>query len=72
MLLAAEAESVEGPVLQIGNTNSRYKFPIGAKKFVNDWNSYGPAHHCAVGIGHIAGKIKKLGLLLNMEAIQVC
>ena len=72
MLLVAEAESVPGPVLQIGNTNSRYKFSIGAKKFVNNWNSYGPAHHCAVGTGHIANKIRKLGDLLNMETVQVC
>ena len=72
MLLVAEAESVPGPILQIGNTNSRYKFSIGARKFVNDWNSYGPAHHCAVGTGHIANKIRKLGALLNMETVQVC
>ena len=72
MLLVAEAESVPGPILQIGNTNSRYKFSIGAKKFVNDWNSYGPAHHCAVGTGHISSKIEKLGKLLNMEVIKVC
>jgi len=39
---------------------------------VSEWNSYGPAHHCAVGIGHFAGKIKKLGQLLNMETVQVC
>src|SRR5664280_2210116 len=66
-LLVAEAESVPGPILQIGNTNSRYKFSTGAKKFVNDWNSYGPAHHCAVGTGHISSKIEKLGKLLNMD-----
>ncbi|HEY4874015.1 MAG TPA: arabinose isomerase [Puia sp.] len=72
MLLIAEAESVDGPILQIGNTNSRYKFPIGARQFVNDWNSYGPAHHCAVGIGHISSKIEKLGKLLNMETVKVC
>ena len=72
MLLVAEAESVAGPILEIGNTNSRYKFSIGARKFVNNWNSYGPAHHCAVGVGHIASKIDKLGKLLNIEVIQVC
>lgn len=72
MLLMAEAESVAGPILEIGNTNSRYKFSIGARKFVTNWNSYGPAHHCAVGIGHISSKIKKLAQLLGMEVVQVC
>lgn len=71
-LLVAEAESVAGPILQIGNTNSRYRFSIGARRFVNEWNSHGPAHHCAVGVGHISSKIQKLGALLNMEVLRVC
>lgn len=70
--LVAEGASVAGPVLQIGNTNSQYKFSIGAKKFVNDWNSRGPAHHCAVGLGHIASKIEKLGALLDTEVVRIC
>ena len=71
-LLMAEGESVAGPILEIGNTNSRYRFPIGARKFMNEWNVHGPAHHCAVGIGHVASKLKKLGALINIECIQVC
>ncbi|QNL50474.1 arabinose isomerase [Olivibacter sp. SDN3] len=71
-LLMAEGESVAGPILEIGNTNSRYKFSIGARSFVNDWNSYGPAHHCAIGVGHIASKIKKFGQLLDVPVVQVC
>jgi L-arabinose isomerase len=72
MFLVAEADAVSGPILQIGNTNSRYKFPIGARAFVNKWNSYGPAHHCAVGVGHISSKIEKLGTLLKIEVVKVC
>jgi L-arabinose isomerase len=71
-LLVAEAESVAGPILEIGNTNSRYRFPIGARGFVEAWNSYGPAHHCAVGKGQIASKIEKLGKLLGIQCIKVC
>jgi L-arabinose isomerase len=70
-LLCAEAESVPGPILEIGNTNSRYRFPCGAREFVNRWNSHGPAHHCAVGIGHIGERIDKLGVLLGLETIRV-
>jgi len=71
-LLVAEAESVPGPILEIGNTNSRYRFPIGVRRFVNEWNQHGPAHHCAVGVGHVASKITKLGQLLGMEVAKVC
>jgi len=71
-LLVAEGESVAGPILEIGNTNSRYRFSLGARKFVNDWNAHGPAHHCAVGVGHIADKINKLGKLLRMESVKIC
>ncbi|MBW6537111.1 MAG: L-fucose/L-arabinose isomerase family protein [Mariniphaga sp.] len=71
-LLVAEGESVPGSVLEIGNTNSRYKFSIGAKEFMNQWSKQGPAHHCAIGVGHIAGKIEKLGRLLNLNVIKIC
>jgi L-arabinose isomerase len=71
-LLVAEGESVPGPILEIGNTNSRYRFSIGARRFVSDWNLQGPAHHCAVGIGHIATKLEKLAALLRIECVRVC
>ena len=71
-LLIAEGESVPGPILEIGNTNSRYRFEIGASSFIERWNAQGPAHHCAVGVGHIASKLRKLAHLLDMEVVQVC
>ncbi|PWG06710.1 L-fucose/L-arabinose isomerase family protein [Polaribacter aquimarinus] len=71
-LLVAEGESVEGPILQIGNTNSRYRFSIGARAFMNEWSKQGPSHHCAIGVGHIANKIDKLGKILNLRVVRIC
>ena len=70
-LLVAEGESVPGPILEIGNTNSRYRFSGGARSFVTAWNSHGPAHHCAVGVGRVADRVKKLGAILGMEVLSV-
>jgi len=71
-LLVAQGESVEGPVLLIGNTNSRYRFPLGARGFLDAWCRAGPAHHCAIGVGHLGGRIEKLGALLRIPVRRVC
>ena len=61
-----------GPILEIGNTNSRYRFAPGARRFVEAWNAEAPAHHCAVGVGHVASRIEKLGQLLGIETVRIC
>lgn len=68
-LLTAEGEAVEGPTLKIGNTNSRYKFDCGVREFIDKWSKSGPSHHCAIGIGHVAGDIKKIGFLLGLRVV---
>lgn len=71
-LLVAEGESVLGDTLQIGNTNSRYRFSCGAKEFIEKWSKAGPSHHCAIGVGHVADKIEKVGRLLGIPTVRVC
>ena len=70
--LVAEGVSEPGPILEIGNTNSRYRFPIGAREFVDAWSGRGPSHHCAISVGHNARKLKLLAAILGIEFIRVC
>ena len=71
-LLVAEGESVSGPILEIGNTNSRYRFSLGALGFVEAWNARGPAHHCAIGVGRWGSQLRKIAELMNLGFHQIC
>jgi L-arabinose isomerase len=38
---------------------------------MNRWSMEGPTHHCALGVGHQLGKIRKLARLLDLELAVV-
>jgi L-arabinose isomerase len=69
--LAAEGESIPGPTLRIGNTNSRLRFSLPPAPFMNAWCEQGPTHHCALGVEHTAGILRKVCRLLDLEFVEV-
>ncbi len=69
--LTAEGESIPGPTMKIGNTNSRIKFDLSPAEFVDTWCSHAPTHHCALGLGHVAEKLLKFGRLSGLELVKV-
>ncbi len=69
--LVAEGESLPGPILRIGNTNSRIRFRLPPAEFVDAWCAQAPTHHCALGVGHVAGKLRKFARLKNLELVEV-
>ena len=71
-LIVAEGESVPGEILQIGNTNTPVKMPMGVAEFVNRWSLEGPSHHWAMGVGHVADEIEKVASLMEIELVRVC
>ena len=70
-LLAAEGESLPGPILRIGNTNSRLRFGLGPAAFMDGWCAEGPTHHVALGVGHQAGALRKTAHLLGLEFVSI-
>jgi len=67
----AEGTSVEGAIPPTGNTNTRGFFKPDVRTFLKKWIKEGPTHHFALGIGHYAQTIKKIGDYLNIEAVIV-
>jgi len=70
-MVIAEGESVRGPIPATGNTNTRGFFKPDARTFFKSWVTEGPTHHFALGIGHHARTLKRIGDALGIEAVIV-
>ena len=66
-MIAAEGESIPGPIMRIGNTNSRIRFASGPTDFFDAWCAEGPTHHVALGRGHQLPRIRKVAELMGLE-----
>jgi len=66
-----EGYSKEGPIPPTGNTNTRGFFEPTTKQFLKKWVMEGPTHHYALGIGHHAETIRKIGDILGIETVIV-
>ncbi len=67
----AEGESVNGPIPATGNTNTRGVFRPDARTFFKAWVKEGPTHHFALGVGHHAETLKRIGDVLGIESVIV-
>ena len=67
----AEGESKAGPIPPTGNTNTRGFFKPDVRTFLKRWFSEGPTHHFALGTGHKAELIKKVGDFLGVESVII-
>jgi len=69
--IIAEGESVRGPIPATGNTNTRGFFRPDVRTFLKRWVAEGPTHHFALGIGHRAQSLRRIGEALGIEAVIV-
>ncbi len=70
-LLMAEGEALPGEILRIGNTNSRLRFGLPPDDFVVRWCQEEPTYHVALGVGHEAATLCKVGRLLGLGTVVV-
>ena len=66
-----EGQSIKGAIPPTGNTNTRAKFEPNACDFITAWIKEGATHHFAIGVGHHAETIKKIGEVLGVETVIV-
>jgi L-arabinose isomerase len=71
-MIVAEGECVEGPILNLGDTNGRIRFPCGLRSFVNTWSASGPTHHGVIGLGHHIEALRRVSLMLDIPLEVVC
>jgi L-arabinose isomerase len=70
-LAASEGETVDGPLLKIGNTTSRVDFGCDPGEWTDAWSASGISHHWALGTGHRVADLKALADLLEIELVHV-
>jgi L-arabinose isomerase len=69
--IVAEGESVRGPIPATGNTNTRGFFGRDIRRFLKRWVAEGPTHHFALGVGHRAQALRRIGEALGLETVVV-
>jgi L-arabinose isomerase len=67
----AEGESVKGAIPATGNTNTRGFFQPEIRTFLKRWVAAGPTHHFALGVGHRAETLRRIGEALGVECIVI-
>lgn len=66
-----EGESKKGPIHPDRQHEYARLFAPTTKEFIKKWVMEGPTHHYALGIGHYADTVKKVGDALGIESVIV-
>lgn len=70
-LISGEGASTNGPIMQIGNTQTPVTFGAPPDEYLSRWFAEAPTHHCAMAIGHNAALFGKVGELLGIRHVAL-
>lgn len=71
-MVAVKGKCLDGPILKLGDTNSRVAFSCGLREFVNKWSNFGPTHHGVLGLGDHIDVLRKVAKALDIPLDIVC
>ncbi len=66
-LIISEGESIDAPIMTIGNTQTHVKFSVDPDTYMDKWFAEAPTHHFAMSVGHNASLFEKVARLLNIN-----
>ncbi|MDE7330710.1 MAG: L-fucose/L-arabinose isomerase family protein [Lachnospiraceae bacterium] len=67
--IITEAESTDGQIMTIGNTQTPVKFEKDPDSYMDIWFAEAPTHHFAMSVGHNASLYEKVADLLEIQAV---
>lgn len=69
--IITEAESTDGPIMTIGNTQTPVRFKRDPDSYMDAWFAEAPTHHFAMSVGHNASLLNKVADLLRIPAVTL-
>ena len=69
--IITEAESTDGTIMTIGNTQTPVKFNKSPDEYFDEWFRELPTHHFAMSIGHNASLFIKTAKILNIPYVVI-
>lgn len=55
----------------LGDTDTRVRFSMPIREFINKWCNAGLSHHFALTVGNYVDLIKKTGYMCGLDVIEI-
>lgn len=69
--IITEAESTDGAIMTIGNTQTPVKLNKSPDEYFDEWFRELPTHHFAMSIGHNAAQFIKVAKILDIPCVEL-
>lgn len=69
--IITEAESTDGTIMSIGNTQTPVRFRKDPDSYMDEWFAEAPTHHFAMSIGKNGGLFEKIADILGVNSVTL-